>query len=133
MDAQHFCVLSLRTEPPINKKYGKRVTFTKETKNHDGKHILPPLFVAFDNIMIKLMNGYFNSPASFKRIIEENVVYLPQILKLTDDIILRIKSIDEGEKIPILSSGRGSMRKIGSNWLPTIQWFSKIIKIVMDQ
>ena len=116
---------------PITPKKSKRkrVSFSKETKHYDG--LRHKLFV-FDNSIIKGMTyDVFRCPNSYINFLGDDIVYLPDVFDLLNDLIVRINS--SSNLVPILPGGGGSMAKVGVNQLNWLLWFSVIVKVCLNR
>ena len=126
----------------LPKKVKKSVSFAPETKNWDG---LCTSHAAFDRSIIGgLEKSSIIDFYSYMKFLGNDSAYLSDILKLTDDLIYRLKSkiklasqLPDDKKaiilVPILPGGGGSGGKVGPASLPWLEWFSLIINWGMNQ
>ena len=134
----HLILEDEKQEQSLKKKYfksKKKVSFSPETKLHDGVSIIKKLFD--ESLIDGMIKRKFNNSTEYINYIgKDNLKYLKDIYKLLNDIIIKIqiKIIKNPEGlVPILPGGGGSCVKLGEDSIPWLIWFKQLIEYNLNQ
>ena len=111
----------------------KKVTFSPETKRHDGLSIVKKLFD--ESVIDGIEHRKFSNIEEYIEYIgKDNIKYLKDVYKLLEDMIkkieIKIKKEPKGT-VPILPGGGGSCAKLGGGQIEWLIWFKELIEYII--